>query len=321
MASCPGPIRTEEPLPTHPSPRAGRATERFSSLLERTPAPLVTALGVAMVALLGVADVLTGAELSSSVFYSLPVGLVAWYAGRWWGLGLCLLAAFTWYEADLMAGSTYAAAWIPVWNAGVRLLFFVIIASLLVRLRAALEAQRHLAEMDALTGLANSRRFLAAVDAETARSARYHHPVSLAYFDLDGFKSVNDRWGHDAGDAVLEEVGRVLRQRLRRTDLPARLGGDEFAVLLPETDGPSAREALEKLRADLLGAMDRHGWPVGFSIGVVTAGGRLTGAEDLVREADALMYEVKRSGKGRIAFRSLSAPSEARLPDPPQDLR
>lgn len=293
----------------------------MSRLLERAPAPLVAALGVAMVAALGMADVATGAELSSSVFYTLPVALVAWYAGRSWGLALCALAAATWFGADLLAGATYSARWIPVWNAGVRLLFFVIIAWLLVRLRAALEIQRHLAEVDALTGLANSRRFLAAVDAEVARAARYRHPVSLAYLDLDGFKGVNDRWGHETGDQVLAEVGKALRSRLRRTDLPARLGGDEFAVLLPETGGTAAREAMEKLKEDLVEGMAARGWPVGFSIGVVTADGPVGTADDLVRSADALMYEVKRAGKGRVAFRSLSPPPEAGLADPPQDLR
>ncbi|HSW31475.1 MAG TPA: GGDEF domain-containing protein [Longimicrobiales bacterium] len=272
-------------------------------------------MAVVLVAFIGFVDLATGAELSSSVFYALPVGLAAWYAGRAWGLGLCGLAAFAWYEADLLAGAVYSAPWIPVWNALVRLLFFVIIASLLVRLRTALEAHRRLAEVDALTGLANSRRFLAAVDAETARAIRYRHPLSLSYFDLDGFKGINDRWGHKAGDAVLAEVGRVLRARLRRTDIPGRLGGDEFAVLLPETGADAAREAMEELRSDLLAAMGTRGWPVGFSIGVVTTEGRITGAEDLVREADALMYEVKRTGKGQVAYRSLSATSEAGAPD------
>ena len=262
-------------------------------------------MAMVLVALIGLADVATGAELSSSVFYALPVGLAAWYSGRAWGLGLCVLGAATWYEADVLAGSTYSAHWIPVWNAGVRFLFFFIIASLLVRLRAALELQRKLAEADALTGLANTRRFLAAVDAEVVRAARYRHPTSLAYLDIDGFKGVNDRWGHEAGDAVLAEVARVLRGRLRRTDLPARVGGDEFAVLLPETGADAAREALEKLRADLGAAMSAHRWPVGFSIGVVTAEEGVTGGEDLIREADALMYGVKRGGKGEIAFRSL----------------
>lgn len=274
--------------------------------MESAPPPLAGALAVALLAVVGAADVATGAEISSSVFYTLPVGVAAWYSGRWWGLGLCFLAAFTWYGADLLAGATYSATWIPVWNAGVRLLFFVIISSLLVRLRAALEAQRRLAEVDALTGLANTRRFLAAVAGEMIRSARYSRPVSLAYCDLDGFKAVNDRWGHEAGDAVLAEVGRVLRSRLRKTDLPARLGGDEFAVLLPETGAAAAHEAVEKLYADLRGAMASRGWPVGFSIGVVTAEGHVTGAEDLVREADALMYEVKRAGKGAVLYLSLA---------------
>jgi diguanylate cyclase (GGDEF)-like protein len=213
-------------------------------------------------------------------------------------------ASGTWYAADLMAGSTYSASWIPLWNAGVRLMFFLIIGNLLVRLRNALEAQTELAERDGLTGLANGRRFLAAVEAEVSRSHRYRHPLSLAYVDLDGFKGVNDHLGHAVGDDVLETVGTILSGSVRTTDLPARLGGDEFAVLLPETDALQAREAAMKLRVVLETAMSEGNWPVGFSIGVYTSTGGVIDAEGLIRLADGLMYEVKHAGKGRTLFRS-----------------
>jgi diguanylate cyclase (GGDEF)-like protein len=209
-----------------------------------------------------------------------------------------------WYAADLAAGASYSAAWIPVWNALVRLAFFVVIADLVRRLRAALDAQRRLAEVDELTGLANGRRFQAAVDAEVARSVRYRRPVSLAYIDLDGFKAVNDRWGHPTGDTVLTRVGSVLRTQVRATDVPGRLGGDEFAVLLPETDAGQAGEAMAKMRPALEEAMAQGGWPVGFSVGVVSSSGDVATGQDLLRLADGLMYEVKRSGKGRTRFRA-----------------
>ena len=257
-----------------------------------------------LVALIGGADYLTGAELSSSVFYAIPVALAAWYGSLRLGVLICVVASGTWYAADLMGGSTYSASWIPLWNTGVRLGFFVIIAQLLVRLRGALEVQRRLAERDSLTGLANGRRFLAAVEAEVSRSRRYRRPLSLAYVDLDGFKGVNDHLGHAAGDDVLETVGNILSGSVRTTDLPARLGGDEFAVLLPETDAVHARETAMKLRVVLETAMSEGDWPVGFSIGVYTSTGGVTDAEGLIRLADGLMYEVKHAGKGRTLFRS-----------------
>jgi diguanylate cyclase (GGDEF)-like protein len=280
---------------------------RVMSFLEASSPARVGLSAILIVGLLGIADYLSGAEVSAAVFYALPVGMASWYAGSHWGTVTALLAAATWYAADLLAGSMYSAAWIPVWNAGVRLAFFLIIARLLVRLRASLDAQRALAELDPLTGLANGRRFLAAAGAEVARAARYERPVSVAYIDLDGFKAVNDRWGHGVGDEVLATVGRTLRESVRATDLPARLGGDEFAVLFPELGADAVPEAADKVRARLQSAMDEAAWPVGFSIGVFTSTGDVGDAQELVRRADELMYEVKRSGKGRTTYLGSSA--------------
>ena len=281
--------------------------QTLHSRLDGAPRALTGTAALALVAAIGALDWATGAELSSSVFYVIPVGGAAWYAGARWGWVACAAAAATWYVADLAAGATYSAAWIPVWNAAVRLAFFVIIADLVWRLRAALDVQRRLAEVDPLTGLGNARHFLAAVDAEVARSTRYRRPVSLAYVDLDGFKGVNDRWGHAVGDQVLARVGAVLQAQVRTTDLPARLGGDEFAVLLPETDGLQAREAMEKLRSALDASVRQGGWPVGFSIGVFSSSGEVASGTELVRLADGLMYDVKHSGRGRTSF-GVSAP-------------
>ena len=266
------------------------------------PPAFIAGVALSLVALLGLADLATGAELSSSVFYAAPVAIAAWYGSRHLGTALSLAASGTWYLADLLAGATYSAPWIPFWNAGVRLGFFLIIAGLLVRLRDALEAQRALAEIDGLTGLANSRRFLQTLGAEVSRAARYRHPVSLAYIDLDGFKEVNDRQGHAAGDAVLSMVGSVLRASVRASDLPARMGGDEFAVLLPETDEAQARDVATKLRTALEQKAASAEGRVGFSMGVITSPGPGADGEELVRRADHLMYDVKRTGKGRTTF-------------------
>jgi diguanylate cyclase (GGDEF)-like protein len=279
-----------------------RSLEPLHRRLERAPAALPGSFAAVLTAAVGAVDFLTGAELSASVFYALPVGLAAWYAGAAWGIGTCLLAAATWFGADAAAGAAYAAPWIPVWNAGVRLAFFVLIAELTRRLHDALDAQRRLAETDELTGLANTRRFQTVLDAEVRRAVRYGRSLTLAYVDLDGFKAINDRWGHAAGDRVLTRIGGLLRSHVRVSDMAGRLGGDEFAILLPETDGAQARDALGNLRTFLERAMREGSWPVGFSIGVVSSSGEIPTAQELLRTADGLMYEVKHAGKGTTRF-------------------
>lgn len=278
------------------------ALEQIHRRLDRAPAALPGSFAAVLIAAVGAVDLLTGRELSASVFYVLPVGVAAWYAGAAWGFGTCLLAGATWYVADSMGDASYSAAWIPFWNAAVRLALFVVIADLARRLRASLDAQRHLAEVDELTGLANARRFQVALDAEVRRAIRYGRPITLAYVDLDGFKSVNDRWGHAAGDRVLARIGGLLRSHVRVSDVAGRLGGDEFAILLPETDGDQARDALNNLRTFLERAMREGSWPVGFSIGVVSSSGEIPTGQELLRTADGLMYEVKHAGKGTTRF-------------------
>jgi diguanylate cyclase (GGDEF)-like protein len=268
----------------------------------------VVVLSVSLVGLLGLADLATGRDVSSSVFYTAPVALAAWYGGKGPAQLVCVVASATWYAADVEAGATYSMAWIPIWNSGVRLAFFAIIATLLRRLRAVLDAQRRMAESDSLTGLANARRFEASLEAEMVRSVRYARPLSVALFDLDGFKAVNDTYGHGTGDDVLQATAAVLRGNVRASDLPARLGGDEFAVLLVETGGVAARDAARQIRAALEEVMGANAWPVGLSMGVYTSMGVERGTDELLRLADTLMYEAKRSGKGRTLFGS-DAPS------------
>ncbi len=94
---------------------------------------------------------------------------------------------------------------------------------------------RELATVDSLTGVLNRRAFLDHADSEWVRHQRHKNPLSCLMLDVDGFKKVNDTFGHAAGDALLQHIGALLRASLRATDLPARLGGDEFCALMPET--------------------------------------------------------------------------------------
>jgi diguanylate cyclase (GGDEF)-like protein len=216
------------------------------------------------------------------------------------GFSVCLAAAITWFAVDHTAGHAYSHAAIPAWNATVRFGFFVITAHLLLLLRNALDTQKTLAQRDSLTGLMNVNTFKLHCTRLFSLAARHHHPLSLAYLDIDGFKGVNDSLGHTIGDAVLRVVGSTLEERLRATDLVGRLGGDEFAILLPETDMSGATVIFSDIHHRLQDLATANRWPIGFSIGVAVFRSPPAHPDEAVQVADELMYRVKTGGKNHI---------------------
>lgn len=253
-------------------------------------------LAVALVAGVGLVDYVTGYQLRVALFYLVPILWITWTVGRVAGLSISLLSAATWLSCDLAQSDRYAHGLLPYWNALVTLGFF----SLTVFLLAGFKRERVAARTCPLTGLLNRAGFFESAEAEVERCRRYARALTLAYFDCDGFKSVNDRWGHKAGDELLRSVGEVFRSNLRESDLFARLGGDEFAVLLPETEAQAGRATLEKLRGLLAEAMKRDGWPVTFSVGALTYLSPPPSVDEMLRRADDLLYDVKRNGRDGI---------------------
>lgn len=159
------------------------------------------------------------------------------------------------------------------------------------------------ADHDPLTGLFNRRRFAEELARHTAYMSRFAGPAALVVADLDNFKYVNDTLGHRAGDQLICGIARVLRDRLRSTDVLARLGGDEFAVLLPGTDLAAAYKLAEELRAavhDYKTVLNRQTVRCTLSIGVVALGG--SSAEDTLAAADLAMYAAKRQGRDRVSL-------------------
>jgi diguanylate cyclase (GGDEF)-like protein len=122
-------------------------------------------------------------------------------------------------------------------------------------------------------------------------------PFSLAYLDLDDFKSVNDRFGHEAGDAVLRMVAATIQDRIRSTDLLARLGGDEFAVLLVGAGEAQTRVVLDDVRRQLCECLGRVRGNVTVSIGTVSLRSDFGSVDEIMAEVDRLMYGAKESGK------------------------
>ena len=254
------------------------------------------------VGLIGLLDYYTGSEIAFSFFYLIPVSLLAWFTNRPLGILTSAIAAIIWLIAEETTGRFYSHPFIPFWNMTTGFGFFLVVTYLLGELKKSLHLEKELARIDYITGAANTRSFFDAAQIEMSRSLRYRHPFTVAYTDLDDFKTMNDRFGHNIGDEVLRQVASVAKSILRKSDLVARLGGDEFALLLPETGPEAARAALEKFKTVLKEEMARNHWPVTASIGVLTCLEPPKTADDLLRMADSLMYDVKHRGKDGVLF-------------------
>lgn len=156
-----------------------------------------------------------------------------------------------------------------------------------------------LADRDPLADVLNRRAFVRELSRMLAFSARHGGPVSVLYVDLDGFKALNDRYGHRAGDAAIVAVSAILSQSLRATDCVGRVGGDEFAAALPHADAAQARTKAEQLHRRILGErieVDGAFIALDASIGVYEVRPGET-AEAALEAADAAMYEVKRASR------------------------
>ncbi len=166
--------------------------------------------------------------------------------------------------------------------------------------RVATEAQRQ-ASLDALTGLATFRVLRERLMHEAARSGRSGEPFAVLFLDLDGFKEVNDRYGHAVGNEVLQQVGHVLRQSVRTTDLAARYGGDEFVMVLVRTDQEGAKRVADALRKAIEGVGKRLGLPeVSASIGVAAMDPESGESQDLLVAADRALYQAKAAGRNVV---------------------
>ncbi|HET6845390.1 MAG TPA: diguanylate cyclase, partial [Anaerolineales bacterium] len=187
-------------------------------------------------------------------------------------------------QSALLTGDSLALAWANV------------------RLRESLHEQ---AVRDPLTGLYNRRHMQASFERELRRAERNDKPIGIIMVDIDHFKEINDTYGHDAGDLVLRELGRFLREHTRAGDIACRLGGEEFIIILPEANLEQTRRRAEKHReqfaAELINYDGRKIDTPTLSVGVAAypLNGKTT--EDLLRAADAALYVAKQAGRNQVA--------------------
>lgn len=258
----------------------------------------------------------TGVHLSLNGFYILPICLAAWSLGTLRGLVVGGLYALTTVSINGF-GEAFSTApdhvplGVAVWNLFMRAFWESVVVLLVAGFRRSYDRQRHRARTDDLTGALTKHAFADHLARTVAASARRGCSLLLIYSDLDGFKTVNDRHGHDAGDAVLVAFANAAGQAIRSRDVLARMGGDEFVMLL-SVDSPDAGfAAAERLHREIGRTLRELPYAVTASMGAVIVARPAAGDTGaFLKMADALMYEVKRGGKDALRVAYVDAPAD-----------
>jgi diguanylate cyclase (GGDEF)-like protein len=257
---------------------------------------------IVLVMLLGIVDFMTGNEFSFSLFYLIPISLTAWYVNRPMGISISVFSAVTWMVADIYVGESYSHSVIYFWNMLIRFGFFIIVTYLISELHKTQKTVELLARTDYVTGAINSRYFHELLEIEISRLRRYKRPFTLVYLDLDNFKQVNDRFGHDEGDQLIRFIADELKRQLRNTDIVSRLGGDEFAILFSETGQRESEVVMSKVHSHLKQQLCQKYPFITFSAGAVTYIAAPNSTEEAIKVADELMYSIKKDTKNSIRY-------------------
>lgn len=173
-------------------------------------------------------------------------------------------------------------------------------------LRQLTETQKsleELARLDGLTRINNRMYLMECLEKEVQRSLRFRRPFTLLFIDVDHFKSINDRFGHSAGDSVLKQIVQAVSSVIRPVDLIGRFGGEEFLVGLVETEEPAARQVAERIRLKVAHTpfrIDGTRVALTISIGLASLGAEFERVEDLINQADRALYRAKESGRDQV---------------------
>lgn len=238
-----------------------------------------------LLAMVTIVDVVTGPDLSLALAYAICAMAAAWSLSTRAGVAIAALAAFAGFLVDAVA--ELDESWgVLVLNHVLRLASFVLFAVLVAAVRSSMSELIVTARVDVMTGALNKHGFLEALARARRVAARAGQPLAVVYFDLDGLKSVNDRDGHAAGDALIRRFADRVGRHLRATDAFGRLGGDEFAVVLERAE-PAAIDAVVGR------ILDDPGLPA-VSCGVQVFQGSYPAPSAMLAGADRRMYRDKR---------------------------
>ncbi len=271
-----------------------------TEFLGRRPKRILVPLGAGLFLLIWIGDHFAGPELEISIFYIIPVSFFSWFINRRAGLAAAIASAALLLAVYRTPPAYHLHRGIVYWNDLAWLSLYAFIVLIVSELNRLYTREKERSLTDDVTGIPNRRAFFECLTAEKNRARSDRSPMSVAYVDVDKFKSINDRLGHTAGDRLLACAAKAMRENIRQSDFVARMGGDEFAVLLPQTDMSAAGAVLGKMVKALDDAMQRHQWAVSFSIGTVTFCPPPDSVQEIVSQADAAMYSVKATGRSGV---------------------
>lgn len=224
------------------------------------------------------------------------------------GLPLAIVSAFSDRDVDQAVIGQIRPITIA---ACVAVLFSVVLASILTIVFRQRDEMKRLVTVDVLTGLLSRRHFMVLAERELRRALRYKEELSVLMIDIDNFKSINDTYGHQAGDRVLQRLGEMLRSVLRDADFVGRMGGEEFAVILPQTPVLQSFEVAERIRRIVENTRIAltHGLPlnISISIGVCSLHDPETNIDTLLARADQALYDAKRQGRNQVSVYEISS--------------
>jgi len=272
------------------------------SILEKRVPKTITKLSFVSILVLGILQFLFGGTVTIAPLYIFPTLFSSWYGSGINGMVSAFLSTLVFVVIETASNRVLPAFCELLLFSAPYLASYMLLAILIINFRDVHRIEAHAADTDNLTGIHNARSFYAELANELLRSKRYDHVFSLAYLDVDNFKSINDALGHTAGDKLLKEVANCLVSSLRATDVIARLGGDEYTCLLPETNQEEAKLAFLKTADLLKRRMTKNRWNVSFSIGVITFENLPEDIKEAIDLADTLMYSVKNDNKDNVAY-------------------
>lgn len=251
--------------------------------------------------LIGGIDALTGPDYTFTLIYLLPVTMVCWVStSRISALSIIIFSAIVWNSVDFISNRIMLTPMVFAWNMFSRCVVFLLFAVMLFALKSSICREREISRRDPLTNTYNLRAFRDIAEHELSRCRRDKKSITMAFVDIDNFKTVNDTRGHKAGDILLQQVANAIRSSLRESDILARIGGDEFAILLSDCNAQAAQEIGLKLKnsVDLIKNGNKD---ISLSIGTLTCKDSYPDMEALIKICDELMYSVKKSGKNGMA--------------------
>lgn len=261
----------------------------------------LTLIAVVLAILIGIAEFSLHESIDFSLLYLIPISLIVLLVGRIEGFALAVVSSLGFILIDYLLNG-WSVIYFTIINAAMRFGIFACFVILLYFLKEAHEREAILARRDSLTGVLNGRGFYEDIKYEVAKFNRENGVITLAYMDIDNFKTVNDTLGHNEGDMLLRLVASTIEKTVRSVDSVARLGGDEFAVLFPGMNENNTKKIISRIKEILDEQAIQNKLPISFSMGVVTFNKLPSSIDEMIKIADEHMYAVKNNGKNNVDY-------------------